>query len=247
MVKAYFQNMIRSLSKILLMFALVSAGAFGVWRYYENTSSSREIARLESDKKQLQEIVTRLGSEKRIADVLVTSQKIIDGKPHTTLLFVEKSRAGNGLAPKSFTVIGKMLHVDALVVKFEHDLIQKNDPLRGHSLALFSKVYGDGQKPEEGFDVDPSGTIPDIYRGADARVSTFERELWSNIWKLLEDESYRREKGVRVAQGEGVWWPPVVGQLYTLTIETDGGINLASKPVEPIYQELLRSLKGSER
>jgi len=233
--------MARSLLKIVVMALMVLAGSFGVWRYYENTAASRQILRLEEDKRELEQIVERLGSERRVADVLVTSQKVVAGQTQTTLLFVEKSRSGIGLTPKSFTVTGKMLHVDALVVKFENDFIKKNDPLRGHSIALFSKVYGDTQSPQEGFDVDPTGTIPEVYRGLDPKISEFERELWTNIWKLLEDESYRQQKGVRVAQGEGVWWPPEVGKLYTLSIEADGGINLASKSVEPIYKELLKN------
>ncbi len=47
--------------------------------------------------------------------------------------------------------------------------------------------------------------------------------------------------GVRVAQGEGVWRPFEMGHLYTLTLETNGGLNIHSEPMRGVYQEALRS------
>src|SRR5688500_19888587 len=54
-------------------------------------------------------------------------------------------------------------------------------PLRGHSVALFTKIYGDKQSPAEAQRIDEPGTIPSVYRGADPRVSKFELELWQNL------------------------------------------------------------------
>jgi hypothetical protein len=47
--------------------------------------------------------------------------------------------------------------------------------------------------------------------------------------------------GVRVAQGEGVWRPFEPGRLYTITLESNGGLNVHSEPLRGIYQEALRS------
>ena len=79
-----------------------------------------------------------------------------------------------------------------------------------------------------------------MYRGADPRVGEFEHELWTNFWKLAEDEAYRKEKGVRVAQGEGVWVPFQPDRLYTLTLESDGGLNITSSPLKGVYREALK-------
>ena len=64
-------------------------------------------------------------------------------------------------------------------------------------------------------------------------------DLWKNFWKLADDAAYREQMGVRVAQGEGVWRPFEPGNLYTLTLESNGGLNITSEPVKGIYKELL--------
>ncbi len=46
--------------------------------------------------------------------------------------------------------------------------------------------------------------------------------------------------GVRVAQGEGLWSNFEVGKLYTITIETAGGLNITSEPLKGIYSEALK-------
>ena len=74
-----------------------------------------------------------------------------------------------------------------MVIKFDRDFVDENDPLRGHSIALFTKIYGDKQRPRRRETIDAPGKIPDVYRGADPRRREFEQELWNNFWKLAED------------------------------------------------------------
>jgi hypothetical protein len=171
----------------------------------------------------------------------VTDQKTdAAGVQHTTLLFVEYARDGSALPPKSFTIEGKEAHIDALVVKFDHGFVEQNDALRGHSIALFTKLYGDRQSPEQAFMIDQPGKIPDFYRGADPQVSSFEQELWQNFWRLADDEAYRQSKGVRIANGQGVWGPFEADKLYTITIESNGGLNISNEPLKGIYREALK-------
>jgi hypothetical protein len=232
--------MLRNLAKILWLSVLLVAGSVGIYIYQERFSASHKIAELEEQKKQLDEIIQRLGTEKRVAEMIVTDQKTINGVLTTELLFVEYAKDGSALPPKTFVTQGKMLHIDAMVIKFEHDFVRQNDPLRGHSIALFTRMYGDHQNPADAFRVDDPGKPPAIYRGADPRISEFEQSLWTDFWKLAEDASYRQSKGVRVAQGEGVWGPFEPGRLYTITLESDGGLNLTSAPLKGIYLEAIK-------
>ncbi len=232
--------MLRTLAKIVFLAVLVVAGSYGIVFYRDHFSADRQIAQLEQDKRHLQAIVQRLSDEHRVAEVLVTDQKETNGVLRSTLLFVEYARDGSTLPPKSFTIEGKFAHFDAMVVKFDHDFVAQNDPLRGHSIALFTKVYGDHQSPDNAFMIDQPGKIPDFYHGADPRVSSFEMELWSNFWRLADDPAYRQEKGVRVANGQGIWGPFDADRLYTLTIESNGGLNLTSEPLKGIYREALK-------
>lgn len=232
--------MLRGAARIIGLTFLIITGSVGLWIYQERFSTGHQIQKLQEEKRVLQQVVQRLSDEKRVADVLVTEQKLIDGVPHTTLLLVEYAKDGAPLPAKSVEVIGSQAHIDAMVIKFERNFVSEGDPLRGHSIALFSRIYGDRQKPSDGQVVDEPGKIPDIYRGADPRVSEFEIELWKNFWRLADDPSYRAEKGVRVANGQGVWGPFEPDRIYTITLESDGGLNITNEPLRGIYREALK-------
>ena len=61
--------MLRNLAKIIWLSVLVVAGSVGIWIYQEQISASHKIAELEAQKKQLDESVQRLSTEKRVADI----------------------------------------------------------------------------------------------------------------------------------------------------------------------------------
>jgi hypothetical protein len=236
--------MLRTAAKLVFLSVLVLAGAGGLYYHRQGTTAGKlDEARQRNE--QLKQVVQRLQAERRVADVIVTDQKTVEGVKKTTLLFVEYARDGTTLPARRFTIDGDVAHVDALVVKFERDFVQANDPLRGHSVALFTRLYGENQPPEKAFPIDPPREVPEAYRGADPHLSDFERGLWADFWKLAEDENYRKEKGVRVAQGEGVWAPFKPDRLYTLTLESDGGLAITSSPLKGIYREALKREKST--
>ena len=232
--------MFRAAVKVVMLTVFVVGGAAGIFVYQHRTTDAKRIAKLEEERYELKQIVQRLSDERRVAEVLVTDQQEVDGVLRTTLLFVEYAKDGSSLPPKAFTIEGKTAHVDAMVIKFERDFLKADDPLRGHSIALFTKLYGDRQSPASAEMIDAPGKIPDVYRGADPRIGAFERELWNNFWKLAEDPEYRQQHGVRVANWQGVWGPFEKDKLYTITIESDGGLNITSEPLRGIYREALK-------
>jgi hypothetical protein len=190
-------------------------------------------------------VVERLTDERRVAKLLVTDQGTVNGVTHTTLVFDEFARDGHQtLPPKYFTIIGNEAHLDAMVIKFDHDFVKQNDPLRGHSIALFTRIYGNHQSPDSGPVIDAPGHIPAIYQGTDPRVSAFETELWAKFWHLADDPQYRHDMGVRVPNGEGPWWPCAPGKVYTVTLDADGGLNVTSEPMEGIYKDALLKKSG---
>lgn len=124
--------------------------------------------------------------------------------------------------------------------------MEENDALRGRSIALFTRLYGETQTPEKAFPIDAPGQAPDIYRGdsqATAEQAAFEKDLWQNFWRLAEDKHYRETKGVRVANGQGVWGPFAPNRVYSVSIENDGGLNLTSEPMKGIYREALKQME----
>lgn len=243
--------MARLLTKFIALGFLVLAGSLSLWFYRSQTEDDRklaeanqQIAKLEEEKQVLTQVVQRLGDEKRVADVLVTEQARVNGVLRSTLLFVEMDKDGNSLPPKRFVVLGETAHIDAMVIKFEQQYVAGGDALRGHSIALFTRIYGDQQSPAQGSPVDPPGEIPSIYKGADPRVTEFEKQLWTDFWKLAGDPEYAAKYGVRVANGQGVWGPFEPDKLYTITLESDGGLNIRPEPLKPIYRELIRGRNG---
>lgn len=237
--------MFKGLGTIVSLCVLIAVGSVGLYVYRDHFSAQRKIDQLTEDKKVLETVVERLSTENRVAEVIVETQQTISGVLHTTLLFAEYARDGRELPLKRLTVKGKTAHIDALVIKFERDFVKANDPLRGKSIALFYRVFGDQEKPADGPKIDEPGRIPEIYRGVDPRVSDFEKKLWTDFWKLVEDDKYRQEMGVRVAQGESPWGPLSPDRLYTLSIDADGGLNIRSEPLKGIYREALQRKAGT--
>jgi len=235
--------MFRAAGKILGLVCIVLAGSVGLWVYQDRFGASLQIAKLEREKQALQQVVQRLTDEKRVAELLVTNQTMDmrRGVMTTTLLFVEYTKSGQSLPPRSFVIEGKVAHVDALVIKFDHHFVQENDHLRGKSIALFTRIFGDKQPPNTADPIDIPGSIPDIYRDADPQVVEFEQDLWKDFWRLTTDEAFRKEKGVRVAMGQGVWGMFEPDRLYTITLENDGGLSLTSEPLKGIYREALKA------
>jgi hypothetical protein len=232
--------MVRWLSKILGLCVFIIGGSIGVWFIQDRYSTQHQIAKLEEEKRVLTEVVQRLTDEKRVAQVLVTDQTTFAGGSRTTLLFVEDAKDGTSLPPRTFTIDGNEAHIDALVIRFKQDFVTQGDPLRGHSIALFTRIYGASQTPGQGFAIDEPGKIPEIYRGADPRVTEFEMDLWKNFWRLADDPEYREKKGVEIANGQGVWGPFEPDKLYTITIQSHGGVSITSQPLKGIYRAALK-------
>jgi hypothetical protein len=238
-------RMVQAITKLLSLTTVLIIGIVLVLYYREHTATERQTAELENENRQLTQVVDRLTDEHRVADMLVTGQTVVNGIPQTTLLFEEYAKNRSTLPPKIFTIQGDQVHVDAMVIKFDRDFVKQNDPLRGHSIALFTKIYGNHQSPDQGSVIDTPGKIPGYYQGIDPRVGQFELGLWNDFWKLARDADYRSKMGVRVSNGQSVWWPCEMNQLYTLTIESDGGLNVTFEPIKGIFQEALKQKAGS--
>lgn len=238
--------MFRAAGQIIALAILIAAGTGGLMWYRSHTAIQRQLEEVKAKNEELKQIVQRLSVEKRVAELLVTDQQTVDGKTTTTLLLVEVGKNGINLPPKGFVIQGKEVHIDAMVIKFEQHFVEEGDPLRGHSIALFTRIFGDRETPAGAQMIDKTGEVPEIYRDADPRISQFEQELWKDFWKLFEDERYAKSKGVRIANGEGKWFPAQPDRLYTVTIEADGGLNVVSGPVPEIYQQAMKSQASAQ-
>lgn len=242
--------MLRQATRITFTSALLLAGAYGLYRYERHRlvewRHQQELRRLEEQKKQLEQMISRLTAERRVAEIVVIGQTRKGGKVETTtLMFLESSADGGRLPPRYFTIKGDRAHIDALVIKFERDFVQKDDPLRGRSIVLFYRIFGDEQTPADGFPIDEPGKPPQVYRAGapqSPEAAAFEAGLWADFWRLADDHKYRESKGVRVAQGESPWTQFRPDRIYTLTLEAAGGLNLTARPMDGLFRQYVETL-----
>ena len=206
----------------LLAMVLVLVGAYFLWEYLAQEMRHREELR------KMQEVITRLGAERRVAQVVVKERTTdASGMTMTTLEFLEWDREGKRLEAVKATVPGKEVYFDSLVIKFDREYVEQGDALRGKTIILFRRIFGSAQKPEEGVLIDAGAKdgIPDIYR-VDKNPSAFEAKLWKRFWDYAEHEDEAKKLGVRVVQGEAVAKRLTANTVYELTCEAAGGINL---------------------
>ena len=243
--------MVRNIVKVVVMAAMIVGGWAGVSMYQENTQEARLRADLrEKDKVIEQErqrsellrgIVRRLQTDKRVARIIVTDQKEADGGVETTLLFAEYARDGQTILPeRRFVIEGKGAHIDALALEFEGKYVEQNDPLRGHGLVLFQRLFGDNQSPKEAFTLDSPGEAPDVYKNSDPRLAQMEAALWKDFWRLADDPQYRQQHGVKLAYGAGTFREEFKkGYIYTLVLSPTGGLKMTTEKMDPLYERAL--------
>jgi cytoskeletal protein RodZ len=139
--------MLRSVVKILVLTLLLLGAAVATVHYRTSRSLEAQLEQEQQRSAELKQIVSRLTSERRVADVIVTSQDEKAEPPTTSIVFVEYAPDGSALPAKRFTIAGKTAHIDAMVIKFDGRFVAENDALRGHSIALFMRLFGPARFP----------------------------------------------------------------------------------------------------
>ncbi len=217
----------------LVIFGAAAAGTLWLLSPGEMARLRREKEELEQQRVALEQAVSRLTAEDRVAEVYVIEQvkagETLNGQPApsdvTIIEFVEIDREGHPLPSRRFIINDDVIFFDALILKFDPEYVSLGDALRGKSLALFRRIYGEHQNPIDGFPVDPSGDVPNIFR-VNPEPTPFERQLWAQFWQLAADPDLAAKNGVKVAQGEAVYVPVERGQAWTLTLQNNGGLSI---------------------
>lgn len=239
--------MFRIAGRMIFLCALTALAILG-WRLYlQYAGHDLQMQALQQRADALQRVIDRLNVSRRVARVVVLNQAADSaGQLHTTLLWMENDAAGNAVGPKQFTIVGDEAHFEAELIQFDRGFIEAGDALRGHSIALFTVVYGSHQAPADGFPIDAPGEVPAAYRDDSLGETALEKTLWQSFWRLYDDADYRRQMGVRLAEGVGAWGKVSPGQVYTISVEANGGMDLSHEPADPLYVEALRRGAGGE-
>lgn len=145
-----------------------------------------------------------LKTNHRLAKITVLNQW--DSKetkhPTTEILFADVDDEGHQLdQPRKFTIDGDMLYIDSLVIKYLDKYIEAGDPLRGTSVCLLRRLWGEYQNPSDGYPLDAAHSRPVAYdRGS--QMPDFECEIWDHFWDYANDPKKAEQAGIRAVHGD---------------------------------------------
>ncbi len=198
---------------------LLLAAAGGIWSASWWQGRAREAA--------LRKVIERIEARSPVGRLRHAGTR--GGK--TLVAFREIGPDGTSLPERTFEIDGDVIYVDALVVKFTDPHVEAGDALRGKSIHLFRRLFGERQKPADGHPLTRSGAVPDAYRTEDV-PDRFEREIWENFWRYANDPALAQSHGIETAFGEAVYTRVVRGNVYQLEIQHNGGILLKTVRLE---------------
>ena len=114
----------------------------------------------------------------------------------TTFTFEEIGADNRPLdRPRTFTVRGDVVYVDAWVVKYEDRFVESGDPLRSMSVCLFRRIFGESQQPRDGFVLNAVGSTPAAYRTG-GTTTDLEGKIWSKFWDYANNPTLAGQVGV---------------------------------------------------
>jgi hypothetical protein len=173
--------------------------------------------------------IALLKVDHRVAKLTVVEQgpKEEGGPTFSTVEFVELNDEGQpiGDIPRQFLLPGDTVYVDYLVVKFDDKYVEEKDIDRNTSICLFSRIFGDQQKPIDGYALDKVNSQPSAYaRGG--QMSDFEKSIWDDFWSIANDEAKAKEKGIRAAHGQALSMKVQKGKTYRIQLRASDGLSI---------------------
>jgi hypothetical protein len=255
------------LFRSLLSLGLAGGLGFGLWIGYQALkpliavrqqlqAREAQVLQLTADLENQQRVIQQLDTalrllkvDRRIAQIAVLDQyrRQQDGQRMTKLLFAEVDNQGQLLdAYKTFEIEGDIVYIDAWVAKFMDEHVEAGVPLRSTSLCLFRRVFGEHQRPREGFLLDAVGARPAAYRGA-REMSQLEADIWAHFWEYANDPAKASQVGLRALQGEAPSIRLVQGRAYWIQLRASDGltIKLAEQPA-PALAAAIRHASQSQ-
>lgn len=178
------------------------------------------------------------------------------GDPVNRILWQEIGLDGRLGLPQEIEALGELVYFEAAVVKFEHDLVGAGDPDRGFSVAVFRRVFGELQSAAAAPFLQTLPIHPPSEQNPPVAPSRQQLVDWGSsgggspasgsdrlrlhqpdgdvshggidglFWQMMENPQLASQYGVRVAQCEA---PAAIlrkGQVWEITLDAAGGINL---------------------
>jgi hypothetical protein len=219
---AFFPKSIRSWLKALTVAMtlglLAGAGVAG----YLGINAAKTIFELLGENRKLQAALSHLTENRQLGYVKVLEQTRSDGGLRSRLLLVVTDPADQTrrLLEREFTVEGDVVYVDALIVKFEPQLVMDG---KARALHLLRRVYGENTPPSQGEAIETPGETPICYADLLDALDLPDREMfWEEIWKLSDDPQRLAAAGVQAVYGNAFYKRMRPGLIYIIQLDADG-------------------------
>lgn len=212
-------------SMIAVALAAVFAVQLGSWQVAQLQARVDELQR---EKARLASFAERLSGTRRVAQLdVLTQSREEDGQTRTRVRWQQIGEDGIRGEPHELDVVGDQVYVEAMVLKFDFRLVAGADDTRKPevSLAMFRRIFGNGQSPESGARIDRSEPPPASQPEKDGSAANREM-LWKKFWALAEDPREAAKYGVRVAQCEAPSTKMRPGEIWEVSLDHAGGVNL---------------------
>lgn len=226
--------MLRKLNRLLVSMFLVGGAALGGWVVWDHFEARRTIARQRRIIAELGRKLDRVWATSLVGDLRVDKLSVDkSGRKVMFLTFVQYAPGSKRpLLVRPMKLLGDEVYVDVLVAKFQRRFVDRGDGLRGKSLLLFRRAFGNAQAPDSGTllfrQAGEISLVPELVR-VDERPTAFERKIWKRFWDYANDPKLAASAGIRVAQGEAPHIKVVQGQVYKLTLRASGGLDITPR------------------
>lgn len=208
---------------VRLLMTLLVLGGLGTAGYLAYGPAAT-VAELIQENKSLQQALTRLGEERQIGYAKVAEQFHNNGQLMTRLRFVatDPRNPQQRLLERNYEIAGDIVHFDALVVRFDKQLVQDG---KARSLYLWRRVYGENMTPADGLSIETPGQEPLRYKGLFEPLWPQDKQLfWRGIWDLANAPDKLKEHGIQAIFGNVVYSRLQPGLIYIFKIDAAGNL-----------------------
>jgi hypothetical protein len=202
---------------------------------YDELHRNFELKSAENER--LTTAVKLLKVDRRLANVdIVATGKEENGDPYMDVEFYEVSGEGKKIGEtRSFRLKGDELYVSTWVAQFEDRYVETGDLIRGSSLCVFKRIWGNLDGPNGGFALDNpdanDGGVPVFYEN-ESPATALERKIWTDFWSVSNDPQKQKELGIRTSSGIAPFIQIARGQTYQYELRSSGGPSV--KPLKPL-------------
>jgi uncharacterized coiled-coil protein SlyX len=238
-----------SLLRSLVLLAVLGVVSVASWFGYDALTSrstleaklqkrDAEIAKLNEKVAEQTEQIEQLDlalrllkRDHRLAQITVLDQRESPDtkRPITKIQFVELDDDDRPIdKPREFRIDGDIVYIEAWVVKYQDQYVEKGDPARGTSICLFKRLYGEFQEPSKGFELDSARSRPAAYSNG-IEMPQFEREIWERFWDFANDPDKAQRAGIRAAHGEAPSVQLRPGKTYLIDLRASAGLTIRPK------------------